>query len=89
MASGAPADVSAALNCLAHIITPSLAQDLSQDLIPMLNHTRPLIRKRAVVILFKILLLDPEAFDICFQKLRDRLEDNDVGMLPPSLSSLL
>lgn len=81
MASGVPADVSAALNCLAHIVTPSLAQDLSLDLIPMLNHTRPLIRKRAVLILYKLILLDPDAFDLCFHRLRERLEDPHVGRL--------
>ncbi|KAG8876261.1 AP-3 complex subunit delta [Tulasnella sp. 331] len=88
MASGVPADVSAALNCLAHIVTPSLAQDLSLDLIPMLNHTRPLIRKRAVLILYKIILLDPDAFDLCFHRLRERLEDTHVGVISATVNVL-
>ncbi|KAG9012942.1 AP-3 complex subunit delta [Tulasnella sp. JGI-2019a] len=88
MASGVPADVSAALNCLAHIVTPSLARDLSLDLIPMLNHTRPLIRKRAILILYKIILLDPDAFDLCFHRLRERLEDTHIGVISATVNVL-
>lgn len=79
MASGSHPEISAALNCLAHILTPDLAQDLSLDIIPMLNHSRPLIRKRAILVLYKMMLLNPNFLDRGFAKLREKLEDPDLG----------
>ncbi|KAG9047015.1 AP-3 complex subunit delta [Tulasnella sp. UAMH 9824] len=78
MASGSHPEISAALNCLAHILTPELARDLALDIIPMLNHSRPLIRKRAILVLYKMMLLDSDALDRGFNKLREKLEDPDV-----------
>lgn len=82
MASGSHPEISAALNCLAHILTPELARDLALDIIPMLNHSRPLIRKRAILVLYKMMLLDSDALDRGFNKLREKLEDPDVGEYP-------
>ncbi|KAG8971343.1 AP-3 complex subunit delta [Tulasnella sp. 425] len=78
MASGSHPEISAALNCLAHILTPELARDLALDIVPMLNHSRPLIRKRAILVLYKMMLLDSDALDRGFGKLREKLEDPDV-----------
>ncbi|KAG8900280.1 AP-3 complex subunit delta, partial [Tulasnella sp. 403] len=78
MASATHPDISASLNCLSHIVTPALAQDLSSDLIAMLNHSRPLIRKRAVLVLYKAFLRYPEALDRGYVRLREKLEDSDI-----------
>ncbi|KAG8962833.1 AP-3 complex subunit delta [Tulasnella sp. 408] len=88
MASGSHPEISAALNCLAHILTPELARDLALDIIPMLNHSRPLIRKRAILVLYKMMLLDSDALDRGFNKLREKLEDPDVGVVSAAVNAL-
>ena len=68
-----------ALNGLSHFVTPDLARDLSLDLIAMLNHSRPAIRKRAVLALYKVLLKYPEATERAMSRLKEKLEDSDIG----------
>lgn len=88
MGSASPPDISIALNCLSQIMTPGLAQDLSTDLTPMLHHSRPLIRKRAVLVLYKMILHDPDSFDRAILKLRERLEDAEVGVVSATVNVL-
>ena len=66
-----------ALGGLAMIVTPDLGRDLTQDLIAMLNHSRPYIRKRAVLVLYKVFLKYPEALRMSFPRLKEKLEDPD------------
>src|ERR1700730_18312639 len=79
-----PSDVAVALNGMSHIITPDLARDLSTEIIPMLNHSRAHIRKRAILLLYKVLLKYPGAFSSGIIRLRDKLEDPDPGKDMPS-----
>lgn len=74
-----PADVAITLNGLSHIVTPDLARDLSPELIAMLTHSRPHIRKRAVLVMYKVLAKYPEAAQNGLPRLRERLEDTDPG----------
>ncbi|EEB93295.1 hypothetical protein MPER_08072, partial [Moniliophthora perniciosa FA553] len=57
--------VSITLNGISNIVTPDLARDLSPELIRMLNHSRPHIRKRAVIALFKAIQRYPEVLQPC------------------------
>lgn len=75
-----PGDVAVALNGIAHIATADLARDLSPELIRLLTHSRPQIRKRAVIALYKALLRYPEVLAHAVEKLKDKLEDSDPGM---------
>jgi AP-3 complex subunit delta-1 len=47
----------------------------------MMNHSRPYIRKRVILTLYKVFLKYPEALRIAFPKLRERLEDPDPSKL--------
>lgn len=67
------------LNGISHIITPDLARDLSPELIAMLTHSRPHIRKRALLALYKVFVKYPEATQNGMGRLRERLEDPDPG----------
>ena len=67
------------LNGLAEILTADLARDLSQDVIKMLTHSRPHIRKRAILTLFRMLSRYPEVAPQAMTRLRERLEDPDAG----------
>lgn len=77
LASPTPVDIGIALNGLSQIVTPDLARDLSPDLVSMLNHSRPYIRKKVVLVLYKVFLKYPEALRISFPRLKEKLEDPD------------
>jgi AP-3 complex subunit delta len=72
--------VSVAIDGLAHIATPGLAMDLFSDLLPMLNHSKPYVRKKAVLVMYKIFLQYPDALRVAFPRLREKLEDEDICM---------
>jgi AP-3 complex subunit delta-1 len=74
-----PADIAAGVNGLSHFISPDLARDLSNDLVAMLNHSRPHIRKRAVVAVYKMLVKYPQASPYALTRLKEKLEDPDLG----------
>ncbi|KDQ63013.1 hypothetical protein JAAARDRAFT_75593 [Jaapia argillacea MUCL 33604] len=86
--SSSPLDVAVTLNGLSDIVTAELARDLSRELIAMLNHSRAHIRKRAVLVLYKILLKYPEAGDSGMPRLRDRLDDPDAGVVAATVNVL-
>ncbi|RUP48600.1 adaptor-related protein complex 3 delta 1 subunit, partial [Jimgerdemannia flammicorona] len=72
-----PLDIGITINGLSHILTPDLARDLCQDLVSMLNHSRPYIRKKVVLVLYKVFLKFPEGLRLSFGRLKERLEDPD------------
>ena len=49
-------DSGVALSSLACFMSPDLARDLSGDIMSLLSSTRPYIRKKAVLILYKVML---------------------------------
>lgn len=68
-----------ALNGLANFMTADLARDLSSDVLVMMTHSRPLIRKKATLVLYKVFLKYPEALRPAFPRLKDKLTDEDLG----------
>lgn len=69
------------LNGISHIATPDLSRDLSPEVIRMLNHSHPQIRKRSVLALYKLMLQYPDVVQPGLEKLREKLEDSDIGQL--------
>ncbi|KAK2797015.1 AP-3 complex subunit delta [Onygenales sp. PD_10] len=59
-----------------HIVTPSLALSLLTDVLPRLSHSHPVVRKKAVVNLYRLSLVYPEAFRIAWPKIKERLMDD-------------
>lgn len=51
---GSPYEAGLAINCLSNIITPDLARDLAPDVVTMLASSRPYVKKRAVLVLYKV-----------------------------------
>lgn len=70
------------LDGLSHIVNPELARDISPELIAMLNHSRPIIRKRAILALYKTLVKYPEAITQARVRLEEKLEDPDPCQCP-------
>jgi AP-3 complex subunit delta len=75
--SSTPADIAVTLNGLSHIVTADLGRDLSHDLIALLNHSRPNIRKRAVLALYNVITKYPDALQLGIVRIREKLEDPD------------
>ncbi|KAI0828832.1 Ap3d1 protein [Trametes gibbosa] len=83
-----PEDVAVALNGLSHIVTSELARDLAPELIAMLNHSRPHIRKRSVLALYKAIIRYPEVLPQCMTRLREKLDDTDDGVVAATVNVL-
>lgn len=47
----------------------------------MLNHSRPYVRKKVVLVLYKLFLKFPEALRLSFPRLKEKIDDPDPCML--------
>ncbi|CAL1694631.1 unnamed protein product [Somion occarium] len=83
-----PDDVAVSLNGFSHIVTPDLARDLAPDVIKLLSHSRPQIRKRAVAALYKVFTKYPEVIGHAMGRVRERLEDPDPGVVATTINVL-
>ena len=73
-------DIGLAITSLSCFITPDLARDLGNDVITLMNSTKPYIRKKAVLLMYKVFLNHPDALRSAFPRLREKLEDPDPGV---------
>ncbi|KAL3451336.1 armadillo-type protein [Aspergillus insuetus] len=69
--------ISLPLITLPNIITPSLAMSLLPDVLSRISHSNPTIRKKAVVCLYRLALVYPDALRLAWPKLKDRLMDDE------------
>lgn len=69
-----------ALTSLSCYVSMDLARDLSNDILTLLSSTKPYIRKKAVLMMYKVFLKYPEALRPAFPRLREKLEDPDPGV---------
>ncbi|KAL6061399.1 AP-3 complex subunit delta-1 [Balamuthia mandrillaris] len=79
-------EVGIAISCLACICTPDLARDLAADVVGMLNSARPYIRKKAVLVLYKIFLKFPDALRPSFPRLKERLQDTEPAVVSAAVN---
>ncbi|KAK9354030.1 adaptin N terminal region-domain-containing protein [Lipomyces doorenjongii] len=86
LASSNHLDVAMAISGLSNIVSPSLARDLAEDLIKMMNHSKPYVRKKAVLVMYKIFLQFPEALRTSFPRLRDKLEDPEISVVSATVN---
>ncbi len=64
-----------AINCLSNIATEDLGQALLPELLNMLNHPSPYIRKKALLCLYKVFLKYPQGLRLSYDKIKLCLED--------------
>ncbi|CAF2159774.1 unnamed protein product [Rotaria magnacalcarata] len=69
-----------AMSGLSCFINGDLARDLANDIMTLMSSTKPYIRKRAVLLLYKVFLNNPEALKPAFPRLKEKLEDPDPGV---------
>ncbi|CAH8583737.1 unnamed protein product [Heterobilharzia americana] len=73
-------DAGIALSGIACFINTDLATDLYSDIMGLMNSPKPYLRKKTVLLLYKVFLNYPEALRICFPQLKDKLDDPDAGV---------
>lgn len=66
------------MNCLANIVTKDLARDLIGDVVSLIGHSKPYVRKKSVLSLYKIYIKYPQGLRLTFDKLKE------VGSPPAS-----
>ena len=73
-------DAGCAMSGLACFVSSDLSRDLANDVMTLLSSTKPYIRKKAVLLLYKIFLKFPDALPAAFPRLKEKLEDPDPGV---------
>ncbi|EFX01470.1 ap-3 complex subunit [Grosmannia clavigera kw1407] len=75
LCSSSPVTIQLPIAALPHLITPSLAMSVLPDLLPRLNHSHRVIRKKTIVTLYRMALVFPETLRAAWPKIKDRLMD--------------
>eukprot|EP00927_Polykrikos_kofoidii_P073534 TRINITY_DN6956_c0_g1_i1.p1 TRINITY_DN6956_c0_g1~~TRINITY_DN6956_c0_g1_i1.p1 ORF type:complete len:1101 (+),score=233.56 TRINITY_DN6956_c0_g1_i1:113-3304(+) len=78
-----------ALSCLGSICTREISRDLLTDLTALLSSSRAYLRKKTVLCLYRVFLVDPPALRTSFPKLKERLGDEDQGVLTAAVNTFL
>ena len=60
---------------LPHVISSSLAMSLLPDILARLSHTHAATRKKAIVSLYRLSLVYPDALKLAWPRIKDRLMD--------------
>ncbi len=81
LTNGKVQDCSQALTCLGKLITEELGRDLEHDIVMLLSSPRPYIRKKALLVLYRLILVHPETLAVVSIKLREMLGDSDPSVV--------
>jgi AP-3 complex subunit delta-1 len=65
---------------LSCFVSSDISRDLANDVLTLLTSTKPYLRKKAVLLMYKIFLKFPEALKPAFPRLKEKLEDPDPGL---------
>jgi AP-3 complex subunit delta-1 len=73
-------DAGCAMSGLSCFVSSDISRDLANDVLTLLTSTKPYLRKKAVLLMYKIFLKFPEALKPAFPRLKEKLEDPDPGL---------
>ncbi|KGR10756.1 hypothetical protein MG5_02707 [Candida albicans P57072] len=79
-------DIGLALSGIATIVTPSLAKDINDDVLMKLNHSKPYIRKKAILAMYKIFLQYPESLRLNFNRVIEKLDDSEIAVVSATVN---
>eukprot|EP00038_Savillea_parva_P027238 m.58366 g.58366 ORF g.58366 m.58366 type:complete len:1253 (+) comp7821_c0_seq1:94-3852(+) len=71
--------IGVALNGLSEFMSPDLARDLASDIVTLTASSRPYVRKKATLILYKVFLRYPDALRPAFPRLKEKLDDEEAS----------
>jgi AP-3 complex subunit delta-1 len=69
-----------ALSGLACFMTPDLARDLASEIMCLMTSSKPYLRKKAVLIMYKVFLKYPDALRPSFPRLKEKLDDPEASV---------
>lgn len=81
LTNGKLQDCSQALTCLAKLVTEELGRDLEKDVSLLLNSPRPYIRKKALLVMYRLIMVHPDTLPVVSARFRDCLTDGDPGVV--------
>jgi AP-3 complex subunit delta-1 len=64
-----------AINCLSNIVTEDLGRETLPDLLHLLKHPSPYVRKKALLCLYKVFLKYPQGLRLSYDTIKSCLED--------------
>jgi AP-3 complex subunit delta-1 len=76
-----PYAIGTAVNCVANIMDRDLARDLLDDLVSMMTSSKAYIRKKTVLVMFKVFEKYPQGLQLVFGNLKKKLLDDDVSVV--------
>lgn len=79
-------EIGLALSGIATIVTQNLSKDIHEDVLMKLNHTKPYIRKKAILAMYKIFLQYPESLRANFTRIIDKLDDTDIAVVSATIN---
>lgn len=79
-------EIGLALSGIATIVTPALAKDIVDDVVMKLTHSKPYIRKKAILALFKVFIQYPESLRSCLPRVIEKLDDTDVSVVSATIT---
>lgn len=81
LTSGKLQDCSQALTCLGKLVTEELGRDLEKDVSLLLNSPRAYIRKKTLLVLYRLIMVHPDTLPIISARFRDSLTDKDHSVV--------
>ncbi|KAG9391018.1 Adaptor Protein Complex 3 subunit, delta (AP3D) [Carpediemonas membranifera] len=84
--SGKLEDVGPAVTTAAELSNPLMAQNLIPEITPLLASSKPYIRKKAVMLLYRLLLKNPESLVEVLEPMKALLEDNNPAVVNAAVS---
>uniref|UniRef100_A0AAG5DQD8 AP-3 complex subunit delta n=1 Tax=Anopheles atroparvus TaxID=41427 RepID=A0AAG5DQD8_ANOAO len=73
-------DAGVALSGLSCFISTDLSRDLVTEIMTLMSSTKPYLRMKSVLMMYKVFLRYPEALRPAFPKLKEKLEDPDPSV---------
>ncbi|CAM9191853.1 unnamed protein product, partial [Chrysoparadoxa australica] len=74
-------DIGLAVNCLANIATPDMARDLLSEVVQLLSHQKAYVRKKALLVMYKMFIKYPQGLRLCFERVKECLDDSDNSVV--------
>jgi AP-3 complex subunit delta len=82
-------EVGMALSCLSCVITEDMAESLLSSVLGQVTASRPYVRKKVALSLFKLIEKSPELFIPAFPKLKELVVDGDQSVQSAAVSTFL
>ena len=81
-------EIGCSINSLANVANKELARDCIGDIVNLINHPRPYVRKKAVLALYKLYIKFPQGLRLTFDKLSEKLDDPETSVVSCAVNAI-